>query len=240
MTQAPGGFGTDGVPGRTVVVAGATGTAGRAVCGALVTAGATVLALGSNQDRLDALAAEIPGLLVTAVDLTDFAAVQAVAAEHPAVDGLIHLVGGWRGGKGLTGQSDEDWLFLSTSLVTTLRNTTRAFHDQLGASPAGRVAILSATGVDSPTAGNANYVTAKAAAETWLAATAQSFGKNAPDTAAAVTFVIKALVDTGMRQADPDKLFPGYTDVSEVAKAVIGLWSGTAADLNGARISLVP
>ena len=31
-------------------------------------------------------------------DLTDFAAVQALAERLGAVDGVLHLVGGWRGG----------------------------------------------------------------------------------------------------------------------------------------------
>ncbi|RIJ76574.1 SDR family NAD(P)-dependent oxidoreductase [Nakamurella silvestris] len=226
--------------GRRVVVAGATGAAGRVVCAALTAAGASVIALGSDDSRLAALAAEVPGLTVETVDLADFAAVTSLAGRTGEVDGLIHLVGGWRGGKGLTGQSDEDWEFLSRSLITTLRNTTRAFQPALLASPNARVAILSATGVDRPTAGNANYVTAKAAAETWLAAVAQSFGTGAPDTAAAVTFVIKALVDEGMRAAAPEKRFPGYTDVQAVGSAVVGLWDGRAAELNGTRVSLVP
>lgn len=229
-----------GVQGRRVVVAGATGTAGRVVCAALTAAGASVVALGSDEAGLATLTDEIPGLTAERVDLADFDQVTVLAARLGSVDGLIHLVGGWRGGKGLIGQTDEDWDFLSRSLITTLRNTTRAFHPALSASPDARVAILSATGVDRPTAGNANYVTAKAAAETWLAAVAQSFTVGAADTAAAVTFVIKALVDDGMRAAAPEKRFPGYTDVQAVAAAVVGLWDSPAGDLNGTRVSLVP
>ena len=47
---------------------------------------------------------------------------------------LVHLVGGWRGGRGLAGQSDADWEFLHRNIVATLRNTTRAFHEDLAAS----------------------------------------------------------------------------------------------------------
>lgn len=226
--------------GRTVVVAGATGSAGRAVCAALSAAGMTVVALGSEASRLAQLTDQLPGLRAEVVDLADYQAVLDLAERVGEVDGLIHLVGGWRGGNGLVGQSDEDWEFLSRSLISTLRNTTRAFHPALLRSGDARVAILSATGVDNPTAGNANYVTAKAAAETWLAATAQGFRSESPETAAAVTFVIKALVDDRMRAAEPTKTFAGFTDVKAVAAAVLGLWAEPAASLNGTRVSLVP
>lgn len=217
---------TDALPlhGRLVLIAGATSTSGEAVARALVTAGATVLAVGTREEALDALAAAVPGVDTRVCDLADRDAVAELAMrihlKFGTVDGLIHLVGGWRGGGGLAGQTDEDWDFLERAF-RTLRNTTRVFYDDLVASPAGRLAIVSSTAVDSPYAGGANYAAAKAAADAWTRAVAQGFRTEAPN-AAAVVFVVKTL--SGLEE--------------QLADEVVRLWQSAAADLNGTRIAL--
>lgn len=243
--------------GLRVLVAGAAGASGTAVSRALTAAGAAVVAVGSNRERLakafaDDAGAAMPGVATYACDLADPEAVAvlaaAVRAEQGPVDGLIHLVGGWRGGGGLAGQSDDDWDFLQRSVMTTLRNTTRTFYPDLAASPRGRAAIVSATAVDSPTAGGANYAAVKAAAETWMRAVAQGFRQDQTKAgeaggpgalhSAAVVFVVKALVDADMRAAEPERSFAGHTDVETLAAAVRDLFTADASDLNGSRRKL--
>ena len=92
-----------------------------------------------------------------------------------AADGLVHLVGGFRGGASFTDNSDDDWRFLSAGLIDTLRHVTIAFHDDLARSSAGRAVIVSAQAAQKPAAGAANYAAAKAAAEAWMLALADSF-----------------------------------------------------------------
>jgi NAD(P)-dependent dehydrogenase (short-subunit alcohol dehydrogenase family) len=160
-------------------------------------------------------------------DLADYAAVTALAAtlhaEHGPIDGLIHLVGGWRGGGGLDGQTDEDWTFLHERVLSTLRNTTRAFNADLLASFAGRLAIVSSVSVDAPTPGGANYASAKAAAETWTRAVGHGFAK-AGDTAAAVIFAVRSL--DGLEQ--------------RLATELVALWDAPASALNNTRHVLAP
>ncbi|MBC7442311.1 MAG: SDR family oxidoreductase [Ramlibacter sp.] len=210
-----------------MLIAGATSAAGRAVATALTDAGARVIAVGSNDVRLQGMRRDLPGLLTYRSDLGDFAAVtslaDAVRADAGPIDGLIHLVGGWRGGGGLAGQNDEDWDFLHGHVVATLRNTTRAFNDDLLASPAGRLAIVSSVSVDKPAPGGANYAAAKAAAETWTRAVGQGFAKAGTD-AAAVIFVVRAL--DGLE--------------ATLAAEVVGLWDVPAASVNNTRILLAP
>ena len=207
---------------RIVLVAGASSAAGRATCTALRASGATVIAVGSNAERLATVDADHSYVC----DLADLAAVTALAEqvreEVGSIDGLLHLVGGWRGGR-----SDEDWQWLSTQLITTLRATSIAFESQLAASDAGRFAIVSSTAVDRPTWGNANYAAAKAAAESWVGALASSWKKAA--TAAAVTYVVRSLGDG-----------EGDTSATVLATRLTALWQHPARELNGARISLVP
>jgi hypothetical protein len=117
-------------------------------------------------------------------DLGDITAVrelqQGLARTAGQIDGVIHLVGGWRGAQGITDQTDEDWDFLERSAVTTLRNVTRVFYDDLAASPCGRFAMVSSTAVGSPAAGVASYVAAKAAAEAWTMASGRGLPPGRP------------------------------------------------------------
>ena len=258
-----------------VVVTGGSGPSGIAAARALRNAGHTVFTVGSDGPRIEAAAAEAgSGVTPLVCDLADLAEVRSLhTAVHArlaetggSVDGVIHLVGGWRGAKGITDQSDEDWAFLERGAITTLRNVTRVFYDDLAASDTGRFAMVSSTAVDKPTAGGASYAAAKAAAEAWTLAVADGFHRgqsgrkqalseqqspsdqgsavepgSAPEQhSAAVIFVVKALVDAGMRAKSPDRSFPGFTDVEDLAAAAVGLFASPAAELNGRRLLLGP
>ncbi|QEO14678.1 SDR family oxidoreductase [Agromyces intestinalis] len=213
-----------GVVGRTVLIAGATSASGRAVAAALLEAGARVIAVGSDRARIEELETDLPGLVGEVADLTDEDEVLELAMRvHAAVgdvDGVIPLVGGWRGGGGILTQSDEDYRAIERSL-TALRFVSRAFWDDLVNSPAGRIAIVSSTSVGALTAGGANYATVKAACETWMQALAHGFaGSDAA--AAAVTFRVRSLA--GLE--------------GPLAASVVALWDAPAADLNGTVTTL--
>ncbi|MDP3952019.1 SDR family oxidoreductase [Microbacterium sp.] len=210
------------IDGRVIVLAGATSAAGLAVARALVSAGARVIATGRSRERLRALADA--GADVAVTDATSLEDMTTLAEELEAVDGVLSLVGGWRGGGGLAGQSDEDFEALMPAL-RAVRATSRAFDGALQASDAGRFAIVSSTAVARPLAGGANYAAVKAASEAWARAVAHGFAKSAknpgePLRAASVVFRVKAL--------DPESL----------AGAVLGLWDADAATLNDRVIEL--
>ena len=219
---------------RLVLIAGATSAAGVAVARELSDAGARVLVVGSNAERLEERLGFTAARYVC--DLTDLQAVtalgQQIHAQHGKIDVLLHLVGGWRGGQSITGQSDADWDFLHTSVMTTLRNTTRVFVDDLVASDAGRLAIVSAQAVTNPTPSNANYGAVKAAAEHWVNAIARLFSKQAPQ-AAALSWVVKALSDKSATEVPA-----GHTPVAILAAAAVELLNADPADLNGQRLPL--
>lgn len=215
-----------------VLVTGAGGGAGRELCAQLVARGHTVAAV-------DLTALAIDGAEGYAADLSTSSGVEAlrevVVARQGRPDAAIHLVGGWRGGKTLAENTDADWEFLRVALVETLRHVSMVFHDDLVASSAGRLMIVSALTAAKPDAGNANYAAAKAAAEAWMTAVADSFAKSGSD-AAAVTFVVKALLTDAMREAQPERKFPGFTHVHDLASAVVDLVEGPAE--NGAKVNL--
>lgn len=214
--------------GQTVLIAGATSASGLVTTRALSAAGARVVATGRDPRKLVPLA-EL-GARTEALDLTDESAVDALAhrlhEDGTMIDGLVHLVGGWRGGGGLAGQTEADYRTLETSF-TALRFVTRAFDEDLRASPAGRLAVVSSTAVARPLAGGANYAAVKAASEAWTRAVAQGYAKAARDAdeplrAAAVIYRVNALA--------------GLED--RLAAAVVGLWGADAVEANDALIDL--
>ncbi|HKP07719.1 MAG TPA: SDR family oxidoreductase [Microbacterium sp.] len=231
-----------GVAGRTVLIAGATSASGLAATEVLRAAGARVVAVGRDAAKLaelrealgtdaSSLVSEPAGAVRTEVcDLTDEAAVGALAERiHETdgpLDGVLNLVGGWRGGGGLAGQTDADYRFLEGSL-TALRHVSRAFDADLRASESARLAVVSSTAVARPLAGGANYAAVKAATEAWTRAVAQGFAKDARDSgkplaAASVIFRVKSL--DGLEEA--------------LAQRFADLWLSDASDINDTIVEL--
>ncbi|MEU8709259.1 SDR family oxidoreductase [Streptomyces sp. NPDC048565] len=248
-----GGADSGVLEGAVVAVAGAAGPAGRATLLRLAEAGATVVASDSHPERLveavDAARYAHGGATVTGdtVDLLDPGAAREWAIktekEFGRVDGLVHLVGGWRGGAGFADTSLADWDFLEKLLIRTVQSTSLAFHEVLQRSDRGRYLLISAAGASSPTAGNAAYSASKAAAEAWTLALADAFrkaGGDAGPTSAAAILVVKALVHDAMRAERPNAKFAGFTDVTELAEAIVGVWDMPAGEVNGKRLWLTP
>ncbi|WP_431070949.1 SDR family NAD(P)-dependent oxidoreductase [Microbacterium phyllosphaerae] len=213
---------TTDLSGRTVLLAGATSAAGLAVTRALHAAGAHIIATGRSSERLQELADA--GAQVELADATSLDEMTALATRIESVDAVVPLVGGWRGGGGLAGQTDADFAALLPALEA-VRATSRAFDSALRASDAGRFAIVSSTAVGRPLAGGANYAAVKAASEAWTRAVAQGFAKAARDSgeplrAASVVFRAKAL------------------DPTSLASRALALWDTDAADLNDQIITL--
>ncbi|WP_328316094.1 SDR family NAD(P)-dependent oxidoreductase [Streptomyces sp. NBC_00388] len=246
-------MGKGSLDGAVVAVAGAAGPAGRAALLRLAEAGATVVGADADVARLaeavDAARYAHGGATVTgeAVDLLDLAATRAWAdrteAEFGRIDGLVHLVGGWRGSAGFAETGIADWNLLEKLLIRTVQHTSLAFHDALLRSDRGRYVLISAAGASKPTAGNAAYAASKAAAEAWTLALGDAFrkagGEDGPRTAASV-LVIKALVHDAMRAERPNAKFSGFTDVAQLAEAIAGVWDKPAGDVNGKRLWLTP
>ena len=229
--------------GLVIVVAGATGAAGPPLVERLARAGATVVAAGSNRERIERVVADVTSRVSSdrvqadVVDLLDEQATRdwatGVERQHGRVDGLVHLVGGWRGGDGIVNADLADWDWLHDRLIRTLQHTSRAFHDAIKASPRGRLVLISTVQTRTPSATNASYVAAKAAAEAWTLAVADSFKDS---DAAAVILQITALSTPAMRAAKPDATFAGYTPVDQLADRIHDLWLAPASQLNGERL----
>jgi NAD(P)-dependent dehydrogenase (short-subunit alcohol dehydrogenase family) len=228
---------------RVIAIAGVGGGLGPLVAQRLAADGANVAGTDRHQEALDGLAAELDlpadrwdGRVV---DLLDEDAVRgwcaALAERFGHVDGLIHLVGGWRGGQPLHEAPLADWELLHDLLIRTVQHTTRAFHDQIADSEHGRFVLVSAKQAQAPSNSNAAYAAAKAAAEAWTLAFADGFE---PGGATANIIVVEAILTPRMRAESPEGDFATFTPAEDLAAAIGFLCSDAAKKMNGQRFAL--
>lgn len=219
---------------RRVAVAGAGGALGPHVVAALAAEGAWVAVAGRDAERLAAAAPDAGH--VHAADLATAEGATAWADAVGAVDALLHLVGGWRGGHPLDETDLADLELLERLLFRSVVHTTRAFAPRLkAAGTRGRFALVSSTVVARPTAGNAAYAATKAAAEAWTLAFAAELAATG---GTANVAVVTAIVTPAMRAEHPEKAFKTFTDAGDIAAALAYLCSDAAGKMNGQRLSL--
>jgi NAD(P)-dependent dehydrogenase (short-subunit alcohol dehydrogenase family) len=253
MTSPTSGKDNSQLQGAVVAVAGAGGPAGQAALVHLAEAGATVAAVDADAMRLadavDAARHARNSAILTSdtVDLLDLDAARSWARrtekEFGRIDGLVHLVGGWRGSKTFAETELAHWELLEKLLIRTVQHTSLAFQAPLCRSGHGRYVLVSAATATKPTAGNAAYAAAKSAAEAWTLALADSFrtaGDESEPPAAAVILIVKALVHDAMRAERPHADFAGFTDVKDLAEAILSVWDKPTREINGTRQWLTP
>jgi NAD(P)-dependent dehydrogenase (short-subunit alcohol dehydrogenase family) len=231
--------------GRVIAIAGVGGGLGPEVARRFAEAGATLALSDRDADKLaevgEALGLPKDRLDVRVVDLLDERAsgdwCRALLERFGRVDGLLHLVGGWRGGDPLQSFELEDYEWLHDLLMRTVMYATRAFHDALADSGHGRFALVSSAQAAKPEGTNAAYAAAKAAAESWTLALADSLAGTG---ATANIVVVNAILTPAMREAHPRKEYPGFTPVEAIADALAFICSDSGARMNGQRLSLHP
>ena len=219
---------------RLVVITGANGALGNKTAHAFAARGHSLTLVGTDQTKLDSLASELnlpdDRLLTVVADLRDGKAVhsaaEAVSAKFGRVDGLIHLVGGWVGGKTLSEASAEDLEAMLGQHVWTTFHLFQSFGPKFESNGWGRVMIVSASTVPKPPEKRGIYSAAKAAQENLvLTLSAELKGKEVT----ANIIQVKAI--------DAENKGTGTTP-DEIVAAMLYLFSEEAAKVNGARIPL--
>ncbi len=127
--------------GRTALVTGASAGIGRATALALGRAGARVVLAARRADRLQALAAELPGAEVLELDVRDAARVQAALSDR-AFDIVVANAGLGRGLGPLQDGDPADWDEMLDTNVKGLLHTLRAILPAMIERGRGDVVIL--------------------------------------------------------------------------------------------------
>jgi NAD(P)-dependent dehydrogenase (short-subunit alcohol dehydrogenase family) len=217
---------------KVVLITGATGALGSKTAHAFAEQGHSLVLLDHNQARLDSLAhdLDLPAerFLASVLDLRDGqsvrAAAEAVSAKFGAVHGLIHLIGGWVGGKTLSEASPDELEFMLGQHVWTTFHLFQAFTPHLVNSKGGRVIVISASTVPNPPGKTGPYTAAKAAQENLVLTLAAEL-KDQGVTANIIQ----------VRAIDVKNEGKGTTP-EEIVAAMLFLFSKEAEKISGARI----
>jgi len=228
--------------GKTALVTGATGGIGGAVAKALHAAGAKVVLSGTRQEALDVLAAELPGSVAVACNLSDPAAVDALvgAAEEAAgapLDILVANAGVTRD-QILVRMKDEDWQTVITVNLESYFRLSRAATKGMMRRRAGRIiGITSVVGVTG-NPGQTNYAASKAGMIGFSKSLAQEVGSRG----ITVNTIAPGFIESPMTDALNDahretilgKIPAGRLGSGgEIAAAVVYLASDEAAYVTG-------
>jgi len=221
-------------PGKVILITGATGALGNKTAQAFAVRGHSLVLLGHDQNKLDSLTRELnlptDRFLTSAVDLRDanalHATAEAVAAKFGGVHALIHLIGGWIGGKTLVEAKAQDLEFMLAQHVWTTFHLFQSFGPYLARAGWGRVMVVSSSTVPNPPGKTGTYTAAKAAQENMILNLAAEM-KDKGITANIIQ----------VRAIDVDHKGTGATP-DEIVAAMLYLFSEEAGKINGVRIPL--
>jgi NAD(P)-dependent dehydrogenase (short-subunit alcohol dehydrogenase family) len=229
--------------GRVALITGATGGLGRVVVRSFAEQGAALALLSSDPAKLSALAGDVnlpaERLLTHAADLRDPVAVQAAARAVNEKFGrahiLLHLVGGWAGGKELIATETGDLAAMLDQHVWTTWHLLRAFIPLLTANGWGRFIVVSSPVAVRPPAKMGAYAAAKAAEEALTLTLAQE----ARDKGVTANILHVRTIDVEhKREKEPSASNASWTTPEEVTAAILYLCSPGAGVVNGSRLSL--
>lgn len=232
---------------RPIVVTGASGNLGRAVCSRLLRAGARVFAITRDETRLRSLldamtpaARQSGGALDgIAADLTreepTEAAFEAAVRRFGAPWGAVLTVGGWTGGRTVRDTAGEELEAMFRLNVGTTFNSARAAMRRFDPESGGRLLTVSSLPVAAGhgLAGAAAYAASKGAVLALTRALAEE--------GCALRVTVNCLAPEALRtsenaaarlEGDPDALTPP----SRVAEAAAFLLSTDAEVITGAVI----
>ncbi|MFL5732810.1 MAG: SDR family NAD(P)-dependent oxidoreductase [Chloroflexia bacterium] len=226
---------------RVVVITGATGNLGRVMAAKLAESGAALALFGTNEERLHRLEEELGvqgDRMLTGV--TDFtqpggaeASLGAVMGKYGRVDILLHLVGGWTGGKTVTEVPPEDLAGMLGQHVWTTFYLAKAFVPHLVENGWGRIVVVSSPHASNPPAKSSPYVAAKAAQEALILGLSKELAGSGVTANIVQVHSIDADHERDRERTTRNAL---WTTPEELAGAILYLCSDEAGVINGARI----
>jgi len=228
---------------RTVVISGASGGLGSALAIELAARQTNLVLLERNPEKLSPLLKRLAladeSVLVHPVDLLDPAGARAVAAAAAArfgrVDVLLHLVGGWTGGKRLVETPASELEMMLNQHIWTSFNVIQAFVPLLVQNGWGRIIMISSPAAGRPAAKGGPYAAAKAGQEALLMALAQEL-KGSGVTANLLQ--VRNIDVKAEKVSAPTPENSGWTTPDEMASAVLYLLSDAAGVVNGTRLMM--
>src|SRR6185312_13402671 len=114
-----------------------------------------------RRDRLDALAAEVPGIRAVSLDVTDPASIAALAAEFDDIAVLVNNAGGALGVEPVERADPADWQAMFDTNVLGVLRVTQALLPALERGDGGHVVVTGSIAGHLVYEGGAGYTAAK-------------------------------------------------------------------------------
>ena len=228
---------------RVAVITGATGGLGSTLSRELAARGVNLALLAMDPARLETqvrtLALPPDRIFTQTVDLLDLAGTKSAASEVLAkfgrIDILLHVVGGWTGGKTLVESPSDDLIFMLNQHVWTTFNVIQAFVPALVSNGWGRVAMITTPYAARPNAKGGPYAVGKAGQEALMQALSQELN----GTGVTANLLQAKTIDVQRKKISaPSPDNTSWTTPEELTAAILYLLSDEAGTVNGAKIPL--
>lgn len=224
-----------------VLITGGAGNVGRAVSRAFLQEGARVVIPVYKTDAsnaLDPLRQEFGSRLFSfALDLTTERGAQEAVREvlewGGRMDSLVHLVGGYTGGRPLTDTAVEAWDRMMDLNLKSAWLTARFSIPLMLQSRGGSMVFVSSRAAFQGRAGHVAYAVAKAGLVTLAETIAEEFGGRG----IRANVVVPGTVNTeANRRSMPDADLASWTSPESIAQTILDLASGRSGAANGAAV----
>lgn len=231
--------------GKVAIVTGASRGIGKSIALALAAKGAMIVAVGTNQEALDSVVADITSQGGTAMAVTANIAspddcdrlIQTAQEQYGSVDILVNNAGVTRDAL-LIKMKDDDW---DTVIDTNLKGafmTTRAAWKFMSKQRSGRIINITSVVGQMGNAGQANYCASKGG----LIAMTKSNAREMAKRNVTVNAVAPGFITTAMTENLPEKIkeslsaqipMERFGTPEDIANAVVFLASETSGYITG-------
>lgn len=220
--------------GKVVLITGAKGGLGNSVTQAFLDAGATAIGVSRSIAASDF---SHSGFVPMPAELSSAEAAQRLAdsavARFQRIDVLVHLVGGFAGGKSV---AETDDATLERMLDLNVRSTfyiARAVVPHMRKQGSGRILAIGSRAAMEPAAMAGAYSASKAA----LVSLIRTLAIENKDRGISANVILPGTMDTpANRAADPGADFSKWVQPAQVAAMLLHLASDAASQVSGAVI----
>lgn len=214
-----------------VIITGAGGGLGTAVCRAFLDRGAQVV--GVEKSWRETM--RFPTVSADLTTADGCAAMVAEALKHGPIDALVHLVGGFSGGSPIAETTEQTWDLMMNVNARLAFLVMRAALKPMIEAKRGRIVAVGSRAAVEASPNLAAYAVSKAA----LVALIKNVAAETKDQGITANAVLPSTIDTAAnRKAMPHADFSTWVAPQAIAKLIVWLASGEAADVSGAVIPI--
>jgi len=219
---------------KVVLITGAKGGLGTFVTNSFLEAGAHVIGVSrsiSDSDFPRESFSAIPAELSNGDNALKL--IERVTAKSGRIDGLVHLMGGFAGGRSVANTDDATFDRMLDLNLRSAFYVIRAVLPQMRGQGAGRIVAIGSKAAIEPAAMAGAYAASKAA----LVSLVRTVARENSDRGIAANVVLPGTMDTSAnRAAEPAADFSKWVHPCQVARLLVYLMSGQASQVNGAVI----